>query len=89
MTVKKAIKILDWWITHKRQGMEEFKTKWNYQEYDDSTGIAKTIFDMDKTILCNLEKIRGELVPNCRHPKKMRDRLPNGDQYCMNCNMDL
>ncbi len=89
MTVKKAIKILDWWISHKNQGMEELKTKWNYQEYDDAMGVAKTIFYMDKTILHNLEKIRSELVPNCIHPQKMRDRAPDGQWYCMACNLDL
>ncbi len=89
MTIKKAIKILDWWISHKNQGMEELKTKWNYQEYDDAMGVAKTIFDMDKTILHNLEKIRSELVPNCIHPQKMRDRAPDGQWYCMACNLDL
>ena len=89
MTVKKVIKILDWWISHKNQGMEELKTKWNYQEYDDATGVAKIIFDMDKTILYNLEKIRSELVPNYKHPKKMRDRTSDSQWYCMNCNFDL
>ena len=89
MTVKKAIKILDWWISHKNQGMKELKTKWNYREYDDATGVAKIIFDMDKTILYNLEKIRSELVPNCKHPQKMRDRSPDGQWYCMSCNLDL
>ncbi len=47
------------------------------------------IFDMDKTILYNLEKIRSELVPNCKHPQKMRDRTPDGQWYCMSCNLDL
>jgi len=89
MTTKKAIKILDWWISNKNQGMEELKTKWNYQEYDDAMGVAKIIFDMDKTILYNLEKIRSELVPNCKHPQKMRDRTPDGQWYCMSCNLDL
>ena len=89
MTVKKAIKILDWWIADKKDGMEELKQKWNYQKYDDATGVAKIIFDMDKTILYHLEKIRSELVPNCKHPKKMRDRTSDGQWYCMNCNFDL
>lgn len=89
MTVKKAIKILDWWLAHKKQGMEELKTKWYYQEHDDATDVAKTIFEMDKIIIYNLEKIRNELVPNCKHPKKMRDRAPDGQWYCMACNLDL
>ena len=89
MTLKKAIEILDWWIEHKKQAMEKLKAERNYQEYDEATGVAKMIFEMDRTIISNLGKIRQELVPNCKHPKKMRDREPNGDWYCMNCNMDL
>jgi len=89
MTVKKAIKILDWWIEHKKNGMEQLKKQWNYQTFDEATGVAKTLFEMDETIIYNLEKIRKELIPNCKHPKKMRDRDPNGQWYCMNCNLDL
>lgn len=87
MTVQKAIKILDWWIGQKKQGMMKLQKEWNYS--DDTQGIAKTIFDMDKTIISNLETIRNELVPNCKHPKKMRDRTSDGQWYCMNCNSDL
>jgi len=28
MTVKKAIKILDWWINQKKHGMEKLKEEW-------------------------------------------------------------
>ena len=87
MTVKKAIKILDWWIDHKKQGMEKFQKKWEHS--DDTYGLTKTLLDSDKTLITNLELIRKELVPNCKHPKKMRDRTSDGQWYCMNCNLDL
>ncbi len=87
MTVQKAIKILDWWIAQKNHGMEKLQKEWNYT--DDSHGIAKTLFDLDKTIIANLELIKSQLVPNCKHPTKMIDRMSNGQQYCMNCNFDL
>jgi len=32
------------------------------------------IFEMDETTIYNLEKIISELIPNCNHPKNMRDR---------------
>lgn len=67
--------------------MEKLQEKWNYS--DDTYGIAKTLLDIDKTIVANLESIKSELVPNCKHPKKMRDRTPDGQWYCMNCNSDL
>jgi len=87
MTVQKAIKILDWWIDQKKRGMEKFQKEWNYS--DNTNGIAKTLLDMDKITIANLKTIKKELVPNCNHPKKMRDRTPDGQWYCMNCNMDV
>ena len=33
--------------------------------------------------------IRAELVSNCKHPKKSCDVDPNGNRYCMDCNLDL
>lgn len=87
MTVKKAIKILDWWIDHKKTAMEKFQEEW--KNSDDAYGVEKALMDSDKRILENLELIRKELVPNCKHPKKMRDKGPDGAWYCMNCNSDL
>ncbi len=87
MTVKKAIKILDWWINQKKDVVEKLTLEWNLP--NDSHGVGKTLLDVDKIIISNLEKIRNELVPNCKHPKKMRDKTANGQWYCMNCNMDL
>jgi hypothetical protein len=89
MTVKKAIEILDWWINHKKQSMEHFLKEWHLEIYDKATGVAKLLFESDKVAISNLETILAELVPDCKHPKKMRDRLPDGQWYCMNCNMDL
>jgi len=87
MTVKKAIQILDWWIDQRKQVMEKFKKNWDYKtEVED---VAKVMLQHDETVIFNLEKIREELVPNCSHPKKMIDTLPDGQKYCMNCNLDL
>jgi hypothetical protein len=89
MTVKKAIEILDWWINHKKQSMEQLKKEWKFDDYDKATGVAQLLFESEQVAIYNLETIRAELVPNCKHPKKMQDRLPDGQWYCMNCNMDL
>ena len=87
MTVKKAIKMLDWWIDQRTKATEEFKKNWDYKtEVED---VAKAMLSYDETVISNLERIRAELVPKCRHPKKMIDTLPNGQKYCMNCNFDL
>ncbi len=50
--------------------------------------------DSDIRLICKgkadyLEKILKEIQPNCKHPKKMRDRTQDGQWYCMACNMDL
>ncbi len=65
------------------------------QIYIDSLG--KTPKDREATTLAKshednvqvLKVIKKELVPNCKHPKKMRDKTADGQWYCMNCNMDL
>ena len=88
MTVKKAIKILDWWINHKKQSMEHLLKKWNYDSKN-PTDVEKLLIETTDTELYNLEIIKSQLVPNCSHPKKMIDTLPDGQKYCMNCNMDL
>ncbi len=87
MTVKKAIKILEWWIIQKKDGIKKLEKEKNYT--NDNHEIGKILLDIDKTTIANLEKIRKELVPNCKHPKKMRDRTADDQWYCMNCNMDL
>lgn len=87
MTVKKAIKMLDWWIDQRKQATEQFKKDWDYKtEVED---VAKTMLKSDEIVIYNLETIRAELVPKCKHPKKMIDTLPDGQKYCMNCNLDL
>ena len=79
--------MLDWWIAQRKQAMEEFKSNWNYKtEVED---VAKTMIKSDETVIYNLEKIKSELVPKCKHPKKMIDTMSNGQKYCMNCNLDL
>ena len=87
MTVKKAIKIIDWWINHKKTILVKFQEDW--KDSPDKYGVEKVLMDSDKRVIKNLELIRKELVPNCKHPKKMRDKTADGQDYCMNCNFDL
>ena len=88
MTIKKAIKIIDWWINHKTQSMEKLLEQWNYNP-DKPSEVEQLLIKSNDTDLYNLKAIRAQLVPKCRHPKKMIDTLPNGQKYCMNCNFDL
>ena len=42
MTVKKAIKIIDWWINHKNSAMETFQEKW--KNSNDTYGVEKPLW---------------------------------------------
>jgi len=81
MSVKKAIKLLDWWINQREEKIKEIP---NFKDIE----VATTLLENEKTIIKNLKLIKKELVPNCKHPKNMRDTC-DGMVYCMNCNLDL
>jgi len=68
--------------------MGQLKQEWDY-DADKATEVAKALMESEERAIHNLEKIKAELVPNCKHPKKMIDTLPDGQKYCMNCNLDL
>ncbi len=41
MTVKKTIKILDWWINQKKYGIEKLKEGWDFSDdYGDYTNSS-------------------------------------------------
>ena len=51
--------------------------------------LAKSLSDSHGDNILILNNIKKELVSNCKHPKKMRDKDGNGNWYCMTCNHDL
>ena len=82
MTVPKALKILDWWITQRENVIKELFS--DCKDFE----VMTIIRDSEKTIIENLKLIRHELIPKCKHPKKMQDTCA-GQKYCMECNCDL
>ena len=82
MTVPKALKLLDWWIAQRENIIKEI-----FLDCKDSETMT-IIHNSEKTIISNLKLIRAELIPKCKHPKKMQDTC-NGQKYCMACNWDL
>ena len=84
VTVKKAIKILDWWINQREQQINKLETEYKFNDSE----IQRVLFESEKTIIDNLKLIKKELVPNCKHPKKMRD-ICGKIEYCMSCNLDM
>jgi len=91
MTLKKAIKILDWLIeqqTSRAEGFVDPKKLWN-KDYDFMRDFAKSLSDSILNEIEALQILKKELVPKCKHPKKMQDIDSKGNRYCMNCNWDL
>ena len=91
MTLKKAVEILDFTIKRKleiREGFIDPTKSWNMGDPNISVFSTELgrILNEDVEIL---KIIRSQIVPKCKHPKKMRDKTANGDWYCMNCNIDL
>jgi len=83
MSVKKAIKILDFWINERNEKIKKIPDfKFN------DIKLETTLLENEQTIIKNLELIKKELVPNCKHPKNMRDKC-DGVEYCMGCNLDM
>jgi len=84
MVIKKAITMLDLWINQREEKIQELDTKFNFKDSE----LHTTLLENEKIIINNLKLIRKEIIPNCKHPKNMRDTC-KGVKYCMDCNMDL
>ena len=81
MTILKALKILDWWIAQRENVIKEIFS--DTKDFE----VMTIIHESEKTIIANLKLIRNELIPKCKHPKKMQDTCA-GVKYCMACNFD-
>lgn len=89
MTVKKAIAILDWIIANKNKTNRElYEPELKNAQYDLGTRLYEMLLGISKTDIHNLETARKQLVPECKHPKRMHD-ICKGQKYCMACNTDL
>lgn len=91
MTVKNVIKIIDHVIQRKSQKKSDFmnpEMSWNKgrgQVMEFSLQLA-SVMDDDIKIL---RLVRAEIQPKCAHSKKDQDIDPDGNLYCMGCNLDL
>ena len=47
MTVKKVIKMLDWWIDQRKMAIEDFKKNWDYKTEVEE--VAKVMLQSDET----------------------------------------
>ncbi len=91
MSVKKALLMIDFLIeyeTKMQNGMADPTKSWNVGT-ENIQDLAKTLSDSHGDSVRILNDIKKELIPNCKHPKKMRDKTTDGQWYCMNCNFDV
>ena len=87
MTIQKAIEILDFVIQNKKDMKEGFlQEDWERERM--VLGVVSSALKCLDTDLYNLEEIKKQIVPECKHPKKMHE-VCEGQKYCMACNMDL
>ncbi len=84
MTVPNALKLLDWWINQREEQIKKLDTEYKFNDSE----ITTVLFKNEKTIIDNLKLIKKELIPKCKHPKKMQD-MCGSQKYCMACNWDL
>ncbi len=86
MTLQKAIKIIDWLIEQETilaNGMKNPEQIWN-QDFDCMQKLAKLLAENKEHEILVLQAIKNQIIPKCKHPKKMQDRDGNGNLYCMN-----
>jgi|APSaa5957512535_1039671.scaffolds.fasta_scaffold05394_4 hypothetical protein len=89
MTVTKAIKLLDYFLSEKTRHHEEIYSLERSFSQKDPFEIAQLIRKNLESELVILKMLRIQIMPKCKHPKKYQDKMKNGTLYCMNCNMDL
>lgn len=88
MTVKKAIKICDYLIEAHVRNSGNIREK--VKDWDSNLkGLGIVIAEVHEDVAKCIFAIKKNLIPNCKHPKKMQDMTPGGQRYCMNCNSDL
>lgn len=89
MTVKKAIEILDWMLNNKTKTIKEFyEPEILNAKYEIGANLYRTLLHIAETDIYNLEVVKKQPVPDCKHPSEMHDTC-EGQKYCMACNMDL
>ena len=91
MTVKKALELLNYYSEKKveiKNGFLDRNKSWNHGEIS-LYPLSQAISQMIESDLIFLEGIKKQIKPNCLHPKEFQDIDPDGNLYCMDCNLDL
>ena len=86
--IGEAIKIRDMLMESHLRLSAGIREKTKYWEGEGPKSLAITIAETHEDVAKCLLAIKSRIQPNCKHPKKMRDKCA-GIEYCMNCNMDI
>jgi hypothetical protein len=89
MTLAKAIKLLDYYLSEKTKHHEGILSLERSFSQKDPFELAQLLRQNLESELVILKMLRAQIVPKCKHLKKYQDKMKNGTLYCMNCNMDL
>lgn len=86
-TVQFTIELIKF-LKDKRKTILDPSKSWNKGNSDQAKTIVKMMIFLIDEWTISIDAIRKNLIPNCKHPKKMQTTC-NGVKYCMNCNWDL
>lgn len=92
MANQKTSQILDCLIKKKIERRSDFLDSghsWNQGNEKILKDVISIISGLMQDEIDSLQIVRKQLVPDCKHPKKLRDIDPDGMPYCTGCNQDL
>ena len=98
MSLKKALNGIDIYLNGKKQLVTELENEIKSWPDDKISSLTSALINSLKIDIQFLEVLKQKLLSenkvkttksSCRHPKKMRDKDPEGIWYCMNCNHNL
>ena len=98
MSLKKALKGIDIYLKGKNQLVSGLENKIKSWSNDGISDLTSALINSLKADVQFLDALKQKLLSEnklkttksiCRHPKKMKDKDPEGVWYCMNCNQDF
>jgi hypothetical protein len=98
MSLIKILKGIQYYLDSKKNLVSGLENEIKSWPDDKISSLTSALLDSLKTDVQFLEALKQKLESentlnttksSCMHPKKMRDRDPEGVWYCMNCNRNL
>ena len=98
MSLTKILKGIQYYLDSKKQLVSGLENEIKSWPDDKISRLTSALLDSLKTDVQFLDALKQKLESenklkstksNCKHPKKMKDKDPEGIWYCMNCNENL